>query len=179
MKNLKKIFLVLLMVLMIIPIAVYAEDEVTEKEPIKVYVFRSDTCPHCVETMEYLNSIKKDYGKYFEIADYEVSNQENSNLWSEVATFMGDSANGVPYMVVGKYTYPNGFDPDAVIDSEKNITMGGELIARIKEVYESDNRYDVIEKLNDKPDYSVAVAVIAGVIIVGLVGVTIITRRGN
>ena len=140
MKKLKKLLLVLLIMMMAFPFFVKADEEKEEKEPVKVYLFRSNTCGYCEAAMEWFESIEEEYGKYFDLIDYEVSNQENSQLWSDVATAMGDTASGVPYMVVGDYSYPNGFGADTVISSTSDQTMGDQLIERIMEIY--DERYN-------------------------------------
>ena len=59
---------------------------------------------------------------------------------------------GVPYIIVGKYTYPNGFGADTKLSDNSDKTMGDQLIERILEIYQSDNRYDVMEDLNNKKD---------------------------
>lgn len=181
MKKIKSLIMILLIMMIALPFSVKAEGEKPEvgREPVKVYLFRSNTCGYCEAAMEWFESIEEEYGAYFDLVDYEVSNQENSLLWEEVATTMGDTASGVPYMVVGKYSYPNGFGADSIISSDSDKTMGDQLIERIFEIYESDDRYDVMKKLGDKPDYSNIVSVVSLVIIAGLVAVTIITRRNS
>lgn len=179
MKKIKNLLLVLLIMIVAFPFGVIADEENKEekKEPVNVYLFRSNSCHYCEAAMEWFDSIEEEYGDYFDLVDYEVSTQENSELWSEVAEFMGDTASGVPYMVVGEYTYPNGFAADTVISSTSDETMGDQLIERIMEIYESDNRYDVMVEINNKPDYSSVVGIVAVAIITGLVVMAIITRK--
>ena len=182
MKKLKTLIMILLIMVIAFPFNVRAEKEEKEeetKEPVKVYLFHSNSCGYCQAALEWFDSIEEEYGKYFDLVEYEVSSAENSNLWEEVATTMGDTASGVPYMVVGKYSYPNGFAADSPIDSTSEKKMGDQLIERIMEIYESDNRYDVMKKLGDKPDYSNVVSVVSIVIIAGLVVLAIITRRNS
>ena len=57
--------------------------------------------------------------------------------------------------------------------------MGDQLIERILEIYQSDNRYDVMEDLNNKKDYSAVVATGAIIIIAGLAVVAIVSRKQN
>ena len=178
MKKLKSLLAILLIMVVAMPFSVKAEDELPEvgKDPVNVYLFRSDSCKYCQAALEWFNSIEEEYGDYFDLVDYEVSSEENYNLWSEVAEFMGDTIGGVPYMVVGKYSYPNGFASDSIADSTGQ-TMGEQLIERILEIYESDNRYDVMVEINNKPNYNNVVGIVALVIIGGLVAITVITRR--
>lgn len=179
MKKIKSLFVILLMTMIVYPFNVKAETIKPEanKEPVKIYIFRSNSCQHCINTMNFLEEIKEEYGDYYEVKDYEVSSLENSQLFEEVASFMGDNAEGVPYIIVGKYTYPNGFEPDSKVNDKQ--TMGEQLIERVLEIYESDNRYDVMEAINNKPDYSAVVGIGAIIIIAGLVTVAIVSRRQN
>lgn len=180
MKKLKSLLVVLLIMMIAIPFGVKADNELPEvgKEPVKVYMFRGETCAYCEAALEWLDSIEEEYGDYFDLVDYEVwYSTENQELMEEVAEIMGDTASGVPYIIVGEYSYPNGFASDSVSDSNTDQTMGEELIERILEIYESDNRYDVMEELNNKPNYNNVVGIVALVIIGGLVAITIITRR--
>jgi len=181
MKKVRSLLLVLLIMLVAFPFSVKADEKKEEKEevkePVKVYLFHSTSCGYCKNALAWFKSIEEEYGKYFDLVDYEVSSAENSSLWEEAATIMGDQVGGVPYMVVGEYSYPNGFASDTVIDTETKKTMGDQLIERIMETYESDNRYDVMVEINNKPSYDNIVTIVAVVIIAGIVAMTIITRR--
>lgn len=181
MKKLKKLLLVLLMMVVIFPFNVKAEEEKKEeekKEPVKVYIFHGSTCSFCKAAMEWFGSIEEEYGDYFDLVDYEVwGSSENAALMEEVSAFRGDNATGVPYIIVGDYSYPNGFAADSPAESGNDKTMGDELIERIMETYEDDSRYDVMLKMNDKPDHSNAVTLVSVVIIVGFVAMAIVTRR--
>ena len=188
MKHLQRLFVFLMAVMLVIPFGVLAEEEVettsveeTEKEPVKVYFFRGETCGYCKAALEWFDSIEEEYGKYYDIVSYEVWNDpDNQALMQEVADVFGDEASGVPYIIVGNYTYPNGFGADSVIDEASGKTMGDEMIERIMEVYESDNRYDVMEELTkEKPNYDNVVAVVAVLAVAALITVAVITRRSN
>ena len=178
MKKLKSLLVILLIMVVALPFNVKAEEtKEKEKEPVNVYLFRSNTCGYCEAALEWFKSIEEEYGKYFDLVDYEVSSEENYTLWTEVAEVMGDSVGGVPYIVVGDYSYPNGFAADSQVDSESEKNMGDELIERVLEIYENDDRYDVMKEINNKPNYNNVVGIVAIVIIVGLVAVAVITRR--
>ena len=182
MKKLKSLLVMLLVMMVFIPFNVCAEDKKPEanKEPVKVYVFRGETCGYCKAALEWFESIEDEYGDYFDLVTYEVWNDSNNQkLMEEVASFKGDNASGVPYILVGEYSYPNGFAADTKVDSSSDKTMGDELIERILKIYESDNRYDVMEAMNNKPNYDTVVGVVSVVIIVGLVAMAIITRKNS
>lgn len=182
MKTLKKLFTLLLAITMLLPLTVRAENEQTEtkKEPVKIYMFRGETCKFCEAALEWFDSIKEEYGDYFELITYEVwHNQENNDLMQEVSSYFGDNATGVPYIILGEYTYPNGFAADTKLSDSSDETMGDQLIARMKEIYNSDERFDVMKELNNKKDYSLVVGIVSGVIIIGIVAVAIISRKQN
>ena len=138
MKNLMRIFILVFALMLVLPLSVFAEKE--KKDPVKVYLFHGSTCPHCLETIEWFESIEEEYGDYFDLIKFEVwEHQTNAEFMQIVAEKMGDDAGGVPYMVVGKYTWPNGFAPDSPID-ENGTTMAEDMLAKIMEVYEEDER---------------------------------------
>ena len=104
---------------------------------ITIYLFRGYGCGYCHRFLEFLNSIVADYGKYFKLVSYEVwYDKDNSDLMQKVSTFLGQPAQGVPYIIIGDKVfggYSNKYDED--------------IKKAIKELYESDNRYDVFEEM--------------------------------
>ena len=176
MKKVKSLLLMLLIMIIICPFYVRAEEG--SKEPVNVYLFYGDGCPHCEAAMEWFDSIEEEYGDYFDLQTYEVwYSEENSLLMEEVGAFLGDEASGVPYIIVGDYSYPDGFGADSIVDQETGKTAGDQLVERIMEIYESDNRYDVMNELANKPDYSSVVGVVSMIVIVGFVAMVIIARK--
>lgn len=111
---------------------------------VTVYLFRGKGCSHCYEFLTFMNSISKEYGKYFKMVSYEVwYDTNNADLMDEVSRFMGDRATGVPYVIIGKKVFP-GF---ASSYEEKIKTA-------IKELYETkkSERYDVFEAMKNPND---------------------------
>lgn len=169
MKAMKKLLALLMVMCLFVPFIVNAETKKT-KEPVKVYLFRSTSCGYCQQAMEFFASIEEEYGSYFDLMDYEVSSsQENSELMEEVAKQMKDDVEGVPYMVIGKESY-SGFNKESMEDMIKKEIMT---------LYESNNRYDVIEDINNKPDYSVTVLVVSLAVIGGIVAMAVVSRKNN
>ena len=192
MEKLKNLFVLLLALMLIIPMGVVrAEEEKNDKKdnqeeqlpnnkPVKVYLFHGNGCPHCEETLEWFNSIEEEYGKYFDLVKYEVwYDEENQALMQEVGEKMGDEVGGVPYMVIGKETYPDGFSPETEV--AEGVTMADDLIGKIMNEYkkDEDDRYDVIEDINNKPNYDNVVAVVSVLVIAGIVALTVVTRKNN
>lgn len=187
MKTIKKITLFVLTLLLLIPLSVKAE----EKEPVKIYMFRGATCHFCEDAIAWFDSIEGRYGQYFDLVKYEVWNsQVNSEFMQTVAKFMGDQASGVPYIIIGDYTYPNGFASDSVID-ENGTTMGEELLSKVIEIYEQDNRFDVMNELRaqgisipepDKeiiPKDNTAVTIVVCVVVAGAIASLVYARKRN
>lgn len=113
-------------------------------EKINVYVFRGSTCGYCLKAIAYFTSILPEYGQYFNLKTYEVwANSDNSELLENVAATLGDKVQGVPYIVIGDTAFPGYAD-----------TYNSKIEAKIKSEYESKDRYDVMQHLNNKKDGS-------------------------
>lgn len=111
-----------------------------DNSKVNVYLFRGHGCSHCYELIEYLTSIIDEYGKYFNLISYEVwYNADNSNLMSNVASVMGDNANGVPYLIIGKKTFIG----------YRASTDASAIKKAIKELYNSNDKYDVMDHLDE------------------------------
>ena len=94
----KKIIYAILITLLFIP-SVNAK----EKEQVNLYIFHSNTCPHCKAEIEYLDSIKSAYPN-LKITKLEIHNSKNENLYTLVAESLGEEAKYIPYTVIGTYT---------------------------------------------------------------------------
>lgn len=111
---------------------------------ITIYLFRGKGCTYCHKFLEYLNSITEEYGKYFKLESYEVwANKANSDLWNEIGTFLGQPAEGVPYIIIGNKVIP-GF-------SEAHEE---EIKKAIKDEYDSKERYNLFEEMKNAPKES-------------------------
>lgn len=172
MKKLKYL-VILLVAMLMIPFGVFAEDEAEatdnneESKEAILYFFRGEGCSHCAEAEEWFKSIEDEYGQYFEIKDYETwYSEDNSKLMEQVAEARGETAEGVPYIIVGDKSW-NGFAEE----------YKDEILDQIKKVYEQDvsERYDVMKFLDsnskkDKKEKSGAGDVVALIVIVLVVG---------
>ena len=121
----------LLLVILLLPLTVKAENKVT------LYLFHGDGCPHCAEEIGYLNSIESKY-ENLEIVKYEVwYNDENALLLQDVYNAYGITRNGVPTTVIGN-TIIQGY----------GSTTGYKIERAIK--YYSENEYiDQVEKIKN------------------------------
>ncbi len=101
-----------------------------------IYLFRGQGCGYCRNFITFLNSISKEYGKYFKLVSFEVWNDTNNNaLMQKVATFTGEAAGGVPYIIIGEKVFP-GYISD----------WDDQIKAAIKDLYDN-NDYDVFEEM--------------------------------
>ncbi len=138
----------------------YAE---TDDQAI-IYLFRGQGCGFCRSFLNFLNSISKEYGKYFKVVSFEVWNDSaNNELMNEVATFTGEPAEGVPYIVIGDKVfggYISDFDEDI-----KNQIMAQ---------YDDDS-YDVFKELKKSKGLSLSIdPVIAWNFVFVAIGTTVV-----
>ena len=103
MKKLKYIVLTILLAVLLISFNTFAEEN-----EIRLYLFHSETCPHCKEEIEYLDTIKDDYPN-LDIVKYEVSNNSNKsqiNKCTIMCVYGYAGANNRVFMA-GNPDYPN------------------------------------------------------------------------
>jgi len=143
MKKFKYLF-VLLIALLVLPVAVLAdgEDEAVasdQSNEVRVYLFRGEGCPHCQEAEEWFDSIEEEHGNLFEVIDYETwYDTKNADLMQKVAKARGETADGVPYIIVGNKSWA-GFTED----------YESEILGQIQEEYAKpvSDRYDIMKLL--------------------------------
>lgn len=164
MKNIKKLLIVLLMVLFVLPINARAEektyntlnlDEALTQEGIEhdfsdfeenddqitIYMFRGQGCGYCKKFLTFLNSIMDEYGEYFKVETYEVwQDADNAELMQNVASFLGKKAEGVPFIIIGDKTF-NGYSE----------SYNEDIKSAIKELYDTkkEDRYDVMKEYEE------------------------------
>ena len=150
-----------------------ADEQIEEKfkeyketdDQVTIYLFRGKGCGFCRSFLEFMNSITDEYGKYFKIVSYEVwGDSANSQLLNEVSNFLGKSAGGVPYIIIGERVF-TGYSSS----SDEDIK------ATIKEMYDTKvkNRYDVLKEMKkngkDSSDSSLSNSSVWIIIICNLV----------
>ena len=127
-----------------------------------VYLFRGDGCPYCNELIEFIDSIIDNY--QVNVVVYEVKdNKDNWNFYKKVGKEFDFTPSGYPYLVVGEKT----FDGYASSDDE-------DIKAAISELQNSENPYDVVKELENRPvednsnDKAVVVIIACAVIVMGV-----------
>ena len=138
MKKLKFLFVMLIGILLI-PSTAFAADK-GGNDPVNVYFFHGDGCPHCAEAEEFFDSLEDEYGDKFNVAAYEVwYNENNADLMQKVAELRDEDASGVPYIIIGNQSW-----------SGYANTYDDEIISKIESEYETptDERYDIMNYID-------------------------------
>ena len=160
----KKRLIIFLLVIALLPLKVFAKSMVDDyetknfKETLEaegmtlenkdyketddqaiIYMFRGDGCGYCRAFLTFLNSISKEYGKYFKLVSFEVwSNSENSALLNKVPLVTNEAAGGVPYIIIGDKVF-------AGYAESYNEGIKKAIMAQY-----DDPSYDVFEKLDER-----------------------------
>ena len=94
----KVIIFLIFSILLFIPIKIKAE------EKVRLYLFYSETCPHCKSEEALLEDLKEKY-KYLEVYTYEVSDSKTTELLSKVFDKLEYTTSSVPFTVIGSVHY--------------------------------------------------------------------------
>ena len=142
----KKVFLSILVALslLITPHVQAAEDllTITDHEKVTVYLFRSSSCSHCRDFIDYFADNYYEYQDYFEIVTYEVSEEDNYYLMLDAKERNGQEGDGsVPYIVIGETFDQLGFGTD-----------GTEIIEAALEAYEDVSYKDMVQEIIEDED---------------------------
>lgn len=96
----KKIISILIICFCILIPTVQAED----KNLVNIYLFHSDTCPHCREEIKLLDELEKEYDN-IKIYKFEISEEENSLFFSKIANIYNVKTTSVPFTIIGNKTF--------------------------------------------------------------------------
>lgn len=108
---------------------------------VNIYMFRGSGCGYCQAFLKFLNSITEEYGKYFNLVAFETwNNSDNNDLLTTISTYLGETATGVPYIIIGDQVFPG-----------YSSTYDDGIKAAITNLYKEkpEDRYDVFEKYNE------------------------------
>jgi thiol-disulfide isomerase/thioredoxin len=82
------------------------------KGKTNVYIFWGEGCPHCEEAFKYFESIREEYGDYFNLYGFETwNNSDNASLLEKFGEVLNIKPSGVPFIVIGDEYYI-GFIPE-------------------------------------------------------------------
>ncbi|MBQ3298433.1 MAG: hypothetical protein IJG97_06560 [Bacilli bacterium] len=149
-----KYLVILFAAVLLLPMTVFAVDEevvaenpeatettgTEDSKEVNLYFFRGEGCPHCEEAEQWFQSIEEEYGNYFKVVDYETwYNEDNAALMQKVAEARGETAEGVPYIIIGDKSW-SGFTE----------SYEQEILDQIQSVYAQDvsARYDIMKYLD-------------------------------
>lgn len=131
----KSMMLLIVGLLLVVPTM-----KVKALDSAKIYIFYGDGCGYCKGAISYFESLEAEYGDMFDLVKLEVwYNEENSDLMQKVAKVYGDEVGGVPYIVIGEKTF-GGYDLNGGTDAD--------ILEAIKTLYNSEERFDVMENLD-------------------------------
>lgn len=102
--KLKKIFFVMIIFMTGLSLVMASENDNKEKNLVNIYLFYSDTCPHCAKEKELLDEIMDKYDNV-RLYKYEIGDEDNSKLLDEVASLYDTTVSGVPFTVIGDKVY--------------------------------------------------------------------------
>ena len=200
----KKVFLGVLVALSLalMPNVKAAEDDlpvITDHEKVTIYLFRSKTCGHCHDFLEYFAENYYKYQDYFEIVTYEVSNADNYELMTTVKERMGEEVDGsVPYIVIGNNFVQLGFGTDGtdIIEEALNAYEDESYVDYVNQIIEEENLdpaetsleeaaseigASVVGLNGEDPDAGLSdgaiVAIIFGILILGFGGLVLYSRK--
>ncbi len=171
MKKLK--YLLLGIIVFLVPTFVMANEKVT------VNIFKSSTCPHCSEALEFFEELQKDneYSKYFELALFETNGSsdaiiKNIELAEKVSKYFGNEFEGVPLIVIGEQYF------EGYISS-----MDEELKEAIKNAYSNDSYVDIVSEFKNgnikNSNFGSIMTILIVLVFVGGLGYLVYIGRKN
>ena len=158
MKINKIIFFVILFILSISP--VHAD---SDKNLVNIYLFHSNTCPHCKEEIKYLDKIEKKYDNV-KIYKYEIGDKNNLKLLNEVCTLYNTPVSGTPFTVIGD-KYFKGFYYERFVAAIEYYSENG-YVDRVGEYigntqlpsYEiKNNKIDIDDYIEEKTERKITI----------------------
>ena len=168
----KKIFSLLLILVLLLPFSVLALTEDyqnkmasitnTEIEDGKVnfYLFKGEGCPHCADEEKWLQDIKKEYKDYVNFYEFEVWYDENNSKMMEKAKEIFDfSGPGVPFTVIGDKYY-SGFS-DSIGTMMENA-INDYLNTEINDDFNKKIDIPILGKVNMKNSSLGIIAIVLG-----------------
>lgn len=91
-----------------------------QTDSVTIYLFHSETCPHCKKERIFLEDLDKRYDT-IQVETFEITgNRENIELFQQVGKELSADISGVPFTVVGR-EYISGYADDAT--TGKQIEM--------------------------------------------------------
>lgn len=142
---------------------VYADNT---KNLVNIYLFHSDTCPHCKEEIKYLDKLEKHYDN-IKIYKYEISDNENARLLDKASELYDTPVRGTPFTIIGDkyfkgFSYENYYDR-FVAAIEYYSDNGykdkfGEYLGNVElPTYEVDDDGDIDKYIDDRTTHKIKI----------------------
>ena len=115
----------------------YSEQKENDKQVV-VYMFRGKGCGYCRAFLEFLNDNTNELGDKYRLVSFESwYDDANSELLTTISTYLGQAAQGVPYIILGDQVFPGyASNYDDAIKSA------------ITTLYDQEEKFDVFEAYN-------------------------------
>ena len=111
------------------------KDIKSSKNKVNVYVFWGDGCPHCKHLAQFFDSNKSELKDKMNLYTFEVwKDSTNLKFMKDFGKFLGETPQGVPYMIIGNKTF-SGF-------AESDEETKDEIINLIKHDYQNSSKID-------------------------------------
>jgi glutaredoxin len=171
--KLKKVLFLFIFFLAFFSFGASAEETPTAN-PVDLYFFEGQGCPHCAKMKSYLEGLKSDHPN-LKVYDFEVYyNEENQALYGKMATAYGATSTGVPMIFIGD-EYISGADFEKVKNAVEKCSSGAICLSPMDRISKSSG-----ENNNQTPDfknYETIGWIVLGVIVVGIAIVIVVARR--
>ena len=162
MKKFSKILFILVVFILNLSL-VYADNT---KNLVNIYLFHSDTCPHCKEEIKYLDKLEKHYDN-IKIYKYEISDNENARLLDKASELYDTPVRGTPFTIIGDkyfkgFSYENYYDR-FVAAIEYYSDNGykdkfGEYLGNVElPTYEVDDDGDIDKYIDDRTTHKIKI----------------------
>ena len=111
------------------------KDIKSSKNKVNIYVFWGDGCPHCKYLAQFFDSNKSELKDKMNLYTFEVwKDSTNLKFMKDFGKFLGETPQGVPYMIIGDKTF-SGF-------AESDEKTKDEIINLIKQGYQNSSKID-------------------------------------
>lgn len=170
-----KLLLVALISVVLLPLSINA----ASNEKITVHIFRGEGCGYCKAALSFFDSIKEEYGQYYELEEHEVwYDEDNATLMSNVAAYFNEEVNGVPYIIIGDKTFQGYTESynDEIKQAIKDAYDSGKFEDRVKQVQDGTATTSNTSKKDKEKDNNTTTIIIIAVALVGFVALFYFAR---
>ena len=111
------------------------KDIKSSKNKVNIYIFWGDGCPHCKHLAQFFDSNKSELKDKMNLYTFEVwKDSTNLKFMKDFGKFLGETPQGVPYIIIGDKTF-SGF-------AESDKKTKDEIINFIKQGYQNSSKID-------------------------------------